>query len=39
MESVIKRNFNALTGETFNVVVAGGGIIGAGIARDLTLRG
>jgi glycerol-3-phosphate dehydrogenase len=29
----------ALTGERFDVVIVGGGIIGAGIARDAALRG
>ena len=39
MESTINRNFKALAGETFDLIVVGGGIIGAGIARDAALRG
>lgn len=35
----MKRDFNSLTGESFDLVVVGGGIIGAGIARDAALRG
>jgi len=35
----MKRDFNALTSETFDLIVVGGGIMGAGIARDAALRG
>ena len=31
--------FDALAGETFDVLVIGGGITGAGVARDASLRG
>jgi glycerol-3-phosphate dehydrogenase len=31
--------FDALAGETFDVLVVGGGITGAGVARDAALRG
>jgi glycerol-3-phosphate dehydrogenase len=31
--------FAALTGRTFDVLIVGGGVIGAGIARDAALRG
>ena len=32
------RNLDRLQGETFDILIAGGGINGAGIARDLALR-
>jgi len=35
----MKRNTAALSGETFDVLIIGGGIVGAGIARDAALRG
>jgi len=35
----LQRDFDALAGEAFDVIVVGGGIIGAGIARDAALRG
>jgi len=35
----MKRDFNAFSKETFDLVVVGGGIIGTGIARDAALRG
>ncbi len=35
----LKRDFDAVAAETFDIIVIGGGIIGAGIARDATLRG
>jgi len=35
----LKREFEALSKETFDLIVIGGGIIGAGIARDAVLRG
>jgi len=35
----MKRDFDALTSETFDLIVVGGGIMGAGIARDAALRG
>lgn len=34
-----RRNLQRLAGETFDVVIIGGGITGAGIARDASLRG
>lgn len=36
---MIKRDFDAAAKETYDVIVVGGGIVGAGIARDATLRG
>src|SRR3954468_22515274 len=36
---MMRRNFTALGGEIFDVLVVGGGIFGAGIARDAALRG
>ena len=38
-ESAMKRDFNRLAAETFDLIVVGGGIIGSGIARDAALRG
>jgi glycerol-3-phosphate dehydrogenase len=35
----MKRDFEALAKEKFDLIVIGGGIIGTGIARDATLRG
>ncbi len=35
----MRRDTAALAGETFDLFVIGGGIIGAGIARDASLRG
>jgi glycerol-3-phosphate dehydrogenase len=35
----LKRNFDATAAETYDVIVIGGGIVGAGIARDAALRG
>jgi glycerol-3-phosphate dehydrogenase len=35
----VKRDFARLKGESFDLIVVGGGIVGAGIARDATLRG
>jgi glycerol-3-phosphate dehydrogenase len=35
----MNRQISALAGQTFDVLVIGGGILGAGIARDATLRG
>ena len=35
----MKRDFKSIAGKTFDVIVIGGGIVGAGIARDTTLRG
>ena len=36
---MIKRDFDAAVKETYDLIVVGGGIIGAGIARDAALRG
>ena len=36
---MIKRDFDAAAKETYDVIVVGGGIVGAGIARDAALRG
>lgn len=33
------KNLEALTGQTFDVLVIGGGVTGAGVARDAALRG
>jgi len=38
-KSRLKRDFDAAAAETYDVIVIGGGIIGAGIAHDATLRG
>ena len=35
----MKRNFDALAGEIFDLIVVGGGIVGTGVARDAALRG
>jgi len=35
----VKRDFKDFAGETFDLIVVGGGIIGAGIARDAAIRG
>lgn len=35
----MKRNFKAISEKNYDVIVIGGGIVGAGIARDLALRG
>ncbi|MCX6004796.1 MAG: glycerol-3-phosphate dehydrogenase/oxidase [Chloroflexi bacterium] len=35
----MKRDFKAIAGKTFDVIIIGGGIVGAGVARDTTLRG
>lgn len=35
----MQRDFNAISGKTYDVIVIGGGIVGAGIARDTALRG
>ena len=35
----MKRDFAEVTGKTFDLIVVGGGIIGACIARDAALRG
>jgi glycerol-3-phosphate dehydrogenase len=35
----VNRDFDSLVGKTFDLIVVGGGIIGAGIARDAALRG
>jgi len=37
--SGVKRDFDAVAAETFDLIVIGGGIIGVGIARDAALRG
>jgi glycerol-3-phosphate dehydrogenase len=35
----MKRDFDNIAGEKFDLIVVGGGIIGTGIARDASLRG
>jgi glycerol-3-phosphate dehydrogenase len=35
----MKRDFKSISGKTYDVIVIGGGIVGAGVARDTTLRG
>ena len=35
----MKRDFNGIRGNNFDLIVVGGGIIGCGIARDAALRG
>jgi glycerol-3-phosphate dehydrogenase len=35
----VNRDFDSVAAETFDIIVVGGGIVGAGIARDATLRG
>ena len=37
--STIKRGFDAVVSETFDLIVVKGGIIAAGITRDDSLRG
>jgi glycerol-3-phosphate dehydrogenase len=35
----MKRDFDAISAETFDLIIVGGGIIGTGIARDAAMRG
>ncbi len=35
----MKRDFKSISDKTYDVIVIGGGIVGAGVARDTTLRG
>ncbi|MBN1692608.1 MAG: glycerol-3-phosphate dehydrogenase/oxidase [Dehalococcoidales bacterium] len=35
----MKRNLNAIGNQLFDLIIIGGGIIGAGVARDAALRG
>ncbi len=35
----MNRNIEALTGQTFDLAIIGGGILGAGIVRDAAMRG
>jgi glycerol-3-phosphate dehydrogenase len=35
----LKRDLSRIAGETFDLIIIGGGIVGAGIARDAALRG
>src|SRR5512137_2134796 len=35
----MKRNYSELNKKTFDLIIAGGGIVGTGIARDAALRG
>src|ERR1700716_1775821 len=35
----MKRSLDALTGKTFDLLILGGGITGAGVALDAALRG
>jgi glycerol-3-phosphate dehydrogenase len=35
----MKRDFKSIPNKTYDVIVIGGGIVGAGVARDTTLRG
>jgi glycerol-3-phosphate dehydrogenase len=35
----VKRNVNAIGKQVFDLIIIGGGIIGAGVARDAALRG
>lgn len=35
----MKRNFNDLGQQTFDLIIVGGGIVGTGVARDAALRG
>ncbi len=35
----MKRDFSSISKKDFDVIVIGGGIVGAGVARDTTLRG
>ena len=35
----MNRDFDSVAAETFDLIVVGGGIVGAGIARDAALRG
>jgi glycerol-3-phosphate dehydrogenase len=37
--SIMKRDFDRLQKEQFDLIIVGGGIIGSGIARDAALRG
>src|SRR5437879_1434576 len=38
-ESAMTRNLPGLTDEVFDLLIIGGGIIGAGVARDAAMRG
>jgi heterodisulfide reductase subunit A-like polyferredoxin len=38
-EFILKRDLARLDKETFDLIIVGGGIVGAGVARDASLRG